>query len=160
MDPYLNYQPAYRMVVCRQCSVGFWPHAVTAHFRSDAQELTLPQVRPLVQDLEDQRRDLCRPDELQTPVSPVVSLSGLPVYLDGHAAFSILQDVHTCVGVRIASQALARCAWLQPMQCAGRERGCEKRDNGRKAPVQRATTCSLPASLCFRPWQPVLRCLN
>lgn len=83
MDPYLSYQPAYRIVVCRQCSIGVWPHAVTAHFRSDAHEFTLPQVRQLVQDLEDQRLDLCRPDELRTPVSPVVSLSSLPVYLDG-----------------------------------------------------------------------------
>lgn len=83
MDPYLDYQPAYRIVVCRQCLVGVWPHAVTVHFRSEAHEFTLPQVRRLAQDLEDHRLDLCRPDELQTPVSPVVSLLGLPVYLDG-----------------------------------------------------------------------------
>ena len=83
MDPYLKYQPAYRILVCRQCSVGVWPNAVTAHFRSEAHEFTLPQIRRLVEDLKDHRLDLCRPGELQIPDSPVVSLSDLPVYLDG-----------------------------------------------------------------------------
>ena len=67
MDPYLNYQLAYRIVVCRQCLVGVWLYAVTVHFRSEAHEFTLPQVRRLAQDPEDHRLDLCRPDELQTP---------------------------------------------------------------------------------------------
>ena len=83
MDPYLKYQPAYRILVCRQCSIGVWPNAVTAHFRSEAHEFTLPQIRRLVEDLKDQQLDLCRPGELQTPVSPVASLSDFPVYLDG-----------------------------------------------------------------------------
>ena len=100
MNPVLNYQPAYRIVVCRQCSVGVWPHAVTAYFRSDAYEFTLPQVRQLVQDLEDQRLDLCRLDELQTPVSPVVSLPVCLYTWTVNAAFSILQNVRTCVGMR------------------------------------------------------------
>lgn len=83
MDPYLHYQPAYRIVVCRQCSVGVWPHAVASHFRSEAHEFTLPQVRRLLQDLSNLQLDLCQPSELRIPVPPVVSLSDLPIYLDG-----------------------------------------------------------------------------
>jgi len=48
MDLYSNYEHVYRIVVCRQCSAGIWSYTVTARFRSDAYEFTLPQVRRLV----------------------------------------------------------------------------------------------------------------
>lgn len=43
------------------------------------------------------------------------------------------------------------------MRGAGRERGCEKGNDRRKASIERATTCSLPATLCFQARQPLPR---
>lgn len=83
MDPYFRYLPAYRVIVCRQCSVGVRPTALSAHLRSEAHELTLHQARSVIQDIADRHLDLCRPDELKTPVSLTSFLPDLPVYLDG-----------------------------------------------------------------------------
>lgn len=140
MDP-------YRILVCRQCSVGVWPNAVTAHFRSEAHELTLLQTFRLVEDLDYHQLDLCRPGELQTPVSPAVSLSDLPFYLNGQALHS--RSFKMCIRVperESLSQALKRRAWLQSMRGLVRERSCEKGNDRRKASIERATTCRLFAS--------------
>lgn len=83
MDPYSQYLPAYRVIVCRQCSAGVWPTALSAHLRSEAHELTLHQTRSVIQDIADRQLDLCRSDELKTPVSLTPFLPDLPVYLDG-----------------------------------------------------------------------------
>lgn len=45
--------------------------------------MTLHQARGVVQDIADRHLELCRPDELKTPVSPTAFLTDLPVYLDG-----------------------------------------------------------------------------
>lgn len=57
MDPYFEYLPTYRIVVCLQCSVGVWPAAVSSHLRSEAHELTLHQARGVAQDIADRHLD-------------------------------------------------------------------------------------------------------
>jgi hypothetical protein len=81
MDPCFQYLPAYRVIVCRQCSVSVWPTALSAHLRSEAHELTLNQARSVIQNIADRHLDLCRPDELKTSVPLTHFLPDLPVYL-------------------------------------------------------------------------------
>lgn len=83
MDIYLHYVPKHRVVACRQCLVAVWPKNLISHFRGPAHELTLAQAQEVVIDLNSRSLDLCWPQDLKLPKTPVQAIVSLPVFRDG-----------------------------------------------------------------------------